>query len=320
MDSFLDEQRAILLSEPEPNPYNVQHDYSLAEALAQCLIHPNEPYLVAPLGDTAILLPMLAMIYHHVAQGQLGDRPWMAAFCCLCNAGALFDPRYQDRVYTFAAQGYYEVMVLLADQQTQSYWNHLTGSCIHGPMAGAALERLNTLTSMRAIDALAAYPNARIAVMDGMTDEEMTTAERWNRVYRLPDEPNYGEELLDTIATEDPRLPRHDMGLGVWTATTRRYYPILRLYEQHNVIFDQVDGRRIVIIFNQEVGLPAIFYFDTDHVEIRGDEFILNSHARYRQGRLYIDDQPIKPERPNHNMIRWYAFASIFPDCDIYGG
>jgi hypothetical protein len=317
--TIFDERRAILLDEPEPNPYTVARYELLAQGLERRAIDPHDPYLVAPVGQTAVLLPMLAMVYHHVAQGWLNDRPWLAAFCCLCNAGTLFDPRLRGQVHTFAAQGYYDVMVLLADQQTQSYWNHLTGTCLYGPLAGATLERLDALIMMTAGEALAAYPDAQVAVIDSMTDEEKAIAERWNQVYRLPVEPAYGEGLLRTIADEDNRLPRHDMGLGIWTPTTQRYYSITWLYQQQGVIVDEVDGQRVAILLDEEVGLPVALYADASGVEKHGDEFIFSSGARYRKGLMMVNGQFVRPPRPNHNVIRWYAFAAIFPDCEIYG-
>jgi len=319
MSQTFDEQRAILLESPEPHPYNVNRYLPLAEAFAQGKIHLQEPYIVAPVGETAILLPMLPMVYHHVAQGRLGDMPWMAAFCCLCNAGTIFNARYQGQVYNFAAQGFYDVMVLMADEQTGSYWNNLTGVCLHGAMAGASLERLNTLLQMRAEAALIAYPDALVAVMDAMSEDEIATAERWNSTYRVPEVPKIGEGLLATGGTEDTRLPRYDMGLGVWTSQTQRYYAMSQLYANHNIILDRVDGRGVVILLDEEIGLPTAFYHEPTHIEIRGSEFILSPNARYSKGILYVDGQPTKAQRPNHNAIRWYGFASIFPNCEIYG-
>ncbi|MBC7870275.1 MAG: DUF3179 domain-containing protein [Chitinophagaceae bacterium] len=319
MSQTFDEQRAILLESPEPHPYNVNRYLPLAEALAQGKIHPHEPYIVAPVGKTAILMPMLPMVYHHIAQGWLGDRQWIAAFCCLCNAGAIFNARYQGQVYNFAAQGFYDVMVLMADEQTGSYWNNLTGICLHGPMAGASLERLNTLLQMQAEAALITYPNAQVAVMDGLNEDEIASAERWNSTYRVPEVPKIGDGLLATGGTQDERLPRYDMGLGVWTAQTQRYYPVSQLYANNGIILDQADGRSVVILFDEEIGLPTAFYHETTSIEIRGSEFILSPNARYSKGILYVDGQPTKALRPNHNAIRWYGFASIFPNCEIYG-
>ncbi len=314
-----DTQRAILLDEPEPDSFTVSRYISLGDALAEGQISPEEQYLLAPLADSAILLPLLAMIYHHVAQGSLANIQWMASFCCLCGAGRIFNARYQEQVFTFAAQGYYDVMILISDKQTQSYWNHLTGGCVHGSMVGASLEGLSPLMQVRAMDVLLTYPNAQIAIIDDINDDTMATANRWNAKYLLPKMPDYGNGLLGTQGSDDSRLRPFEMGLGIWTTNTRRYYPISRLYEAQNVIVDRVDGRGVVIVLNEEVGLPTVFYFEPTGIKRYGQELVLSANARYRNGVLYIDGKPVKAERPYHNTIRWYAFSAIAPGCEIYG-
>lgn len=318
MTSTFDPQRAILLTEPEPEPFRMGSMIPLSDGLKQGIVPAQAPYLVAQIGDSVMLLPMLAMVYHHVVQGTLGGVPWMAAFCCLCNSGTVFNPQVDGKVHTFAAQGFYDVMVLLADQETQSYWNHLTGKCLHGTHEGAALERIGSLVQMRAAEALTLHPDAQVVLAEHMTAEETATAERWNSVYRLPEVPKYNEGLLATTVHEDTRLPRHDMGLGIWTAHTQRYYGIHSIYQGQNVLLDDVDGRQVVIVYNEAIGLPRAFYFDTTRIEQRGDEWLLAPNAVYRGGILYVDGKPTKPQAPNHNAIRWYAFASIFPNCEIH--
>ncbi len=315
-----DTQHALLLDTPEVPPVTVNGYVPLAAAITSGDIHPLEPCLVAELDHRQLVLPTLALVYHHVAQGRLEDTPWLVVFCCLCNAGAVFDPRVNETAYTFAAQGYYELMVLIADQETRSFWNHLTGECLYGELAGAALHRRSTLQQMRAGDASSRYPDARLVQVEPLASAIRATAERWNTIYRLAEQPAYGEGLLSTLIQEDARLPRHDMGLGVWTATTQRYYPLSRLYAQQYAIVDQLDGRGVVLVFNEDIGLPEIFYADADQVAAHGNEFILDTHRRYSNGILYVDGQPTRPERPHHNAIRWYGFSSIFPECEIYAG
>ena len=50
----------------------------------------------------------------------------------------------------------------MGDHQTGSYWDHVTGECLHGPLKGRRLE-LEPLRHMRADQALAQFPDARIA-------------------------------------------------------------------------------------------------------------------------------------------------------------
>lgn len=316
-NNHFDPQRAILLDEPETRPFNVTRYQSLSDAMLKGKLYPQEQVLVASIENAVIVFPMLAMVYHHVAQGSIDDTPWMAAFCSLCNSGSVFDPRSNHHRYTFAAQGYYDVMVMIADEQTQSYWNHLTGTCLYGEKTGAILKRISPLTQMQAGAVAQIHRNAQLAI-DDMSEEEITTSKRWDAVYRTPQQPEMDEELLSTGATSDSRLPRYDMGLGLWTAKTARYYPISRLYEHQGVIVDRVDGRTVVILLDEKVGLSFAFYHETDGAEVEGTSVILGEHAFYQNGILLVDGKPVKPERPNQAVIRWYGFSSIFRNCEIY--
>jgi hypothetical protein len=318
MNNDFDLQRALLLDEPETRPFNVTRYRLLSDALLENAIHRQEHVLVASVENTVIVFPMLAMVYHHVAQGSIDDMAWMAAYCCLCNGGTVFDPCYENNRYTFAAQGYYDVMILLADEQTQSYWNHLTGTCLYGEMTSATLKRLSPLTQMQAGDVPHIHPHAQLALSE-MDDEEITIARRWDGKYRAPQIPGIDEELLATGTASDTRLPRYDMGLGLWTGNTARYYPISKLYEHQSVIVDRVEDRTVIVILDEKVGLPMAFYYQTERAEVHGDTVVFGSNTFYQKGVLLVDGQRIKPERPPQAAIRWYGFSSIFPNCDIYG-
>jgi len=49
--------------------------------------------------------------------------------------------------------------------------------------------------------------------------------------------------FVDTLGKEDTRRPRMDMGLGVWSGATRRYYSMDLLKERHDALVDRLDGR-----------------------------------------------------------------------------
>ncbi len=315
-----EKHRAILTDGPNPRPYQVKGYHLLERAMVEQMIAPQEYVLIAIIGDHVVALPMLEMVYHHVAQGQLEGIAWMATYCCLCNGGSVFDACHDGTIYTFAAQGYYDVMVVIADQQTNSYWNHLTGLCLFGDLGGTALTRLGALSQMQAKDALSAYPHAKFTLAEGMSAEEHETAKRWNEVYHLPAQPTFNEGLLATGNKEDTRLPRYDMGLGLWTPHTQRYYPITRLYSEQNIIVDQVDGRQVIIVLNEAVGLPFAFYHESRTVELRDEQVILDHETFYQSNVIYTNGQKSKPDYPHHVAIRWYGFSSIFPNCQIYNG
>ena len=115
-------------------------------------------------------------------------------------------------------------MSLMGDHQTGSYWDHVTGECLHGPLKGRRLE-LEPLRHMRADQALAQFPDAQIArsrlpLPFGLAAGLMKVLARLTRGRFLP------PRFAGSMGEEDPRRPRLEMGLGVWTERVSRYYPL----------------------------------------------------------------------------------------------
>jgi hypothetical protein len=318
--SNFDAQTALLFEKPEYPAFHVQHSVPLRQASAEKRLKPDSPLLCAQFGEHVISFPMLAMIYHHVAQGMIGDLAWVASFCALCNAGSIFNANLEGQVYHFAAQGYADAMTLLADQESQSYWNHLTGNCLHGKLSGKKLEQLASFLQMTADDILNAYPNALFA-SDNMSADDVKETEEWDKAERLSEKPSWDEdeELVRSLRHEDTRLPRHEMGLGIWTETSRRFYPIRLLYKQQNLFFDEFEGRRILVYSDPHVGLPMALYSEANHAEWHGDEIHLSGNQELKKATLYQDGKAVNIERPRQNAIRWHGFSAVFPDCEVYG-
>lgn len=322
MTQTFDAASAILYDEPEVSRFQAAAYSPLKQALAEKEVLKLTPCLVSPLGDHVLVIPTLSMVYHHVAQGEFDGRPWMMTLCALCNAGAVFDPIIDGQTHHFSAQGYHEAMTLIADEETGSYWNHLTGKCLYGPLADKQITRVTTLEQLTAEQALKAYPDAHYVRSSGsLTAGEKETAWTWNEVYRLADVPAWDadDELLATLTQQHSRLSRYDMGLGVWTEKTQRYYPILEIHKAQNIILDVIDNRKVLVTVNEEIGLPTIFYCDTVNASFYGQRLRLDDGQHYENGVLYRHGVPVKAERPYHSAIRWYGFSSLFPGCEIFG-
>jgi hypothetical protein len=56
-----------------------------------------------------------------------------------CNSGVSLTPIVDGKPERFAARGLYNGLALLGDYATNSYWDHITGACVHGPLQGAQL-------------------------------------------------------------------------------------------------------------------------------------------------------------------------------------
>ena len=144
-------------------------------------------------------------------------------------------------------------MSLLGDHQTGSYWDHITGECVHGPLKGRKLT-LEPLLHMRADQALAQFPDARIASSRSLLPFGLV-ARIMDLYGRLLGQGRFVPPmLLSTMGAEDPRRARMDLGLGVWTDGASRYYPLEILKARGGVLFDRFDGREMLIYLDSYLG------------------------------------------------------------------
>lgn len=58
----------------------------------------------------------------------------------MCNSGVGLTPVIDDRVHHFSAGGLYNGLVLLVDDESLTWWDHITGEAVHGPRAGRRLD------------------------------------------------------------------------------------------------------------------------------------------------------------------------------------
>lgn len=313
--------RVLVFDQPTWNPLVVKKTFSLANAVEADMIAPDARVMLLQLAGATFVFQTLHLAFHHVIQGEHEGHAWMVSFCVVCNAGASFDPSVDGKVHHFAGNAMYNAMTLLSDMETGSYWNHLTGECLYGEKKGTILPPLGVMMPMTAKTALEAYPDARLIFSQLNVREQMDAEEEYRFTLADPREAALSDRLLRTLdAREDMRMPRLDMGLGVWTNDTARYYPYTRLNVHNNVLIDVIDGRRLIVYVDPVNANPGAFYTDAYRATWRGSDLNLGTGDVFRAGMLHLEDGRIQPERPKQLFVRWYAFAYTFPGCDIYAG
>ena len=126
--------------------------------------------------------------------------------------------------------------------------------------------------------------------------------------------------FVETLAKEDARRPRMDMGLGVWTATSRRYYPVERIRERGEAFIDRLDGKPVLIYLEQGTATPAALFVDARSARLQGNEIRLDTGAVVRSGLLFDSKGKRQTEqRPQQIFTRWYGFALTFPETEVFG-
>ncbi|MFD1409200.1 DUF3179 domain-containing (seleno)protein [Kroppenstedtia eburnea] len=80
----------------------------------------------------------------------------------MCHTGTSMVPLIDGEEHHFFCVGVYNGLAVLMDRETRSYWNHITGECVHGPLKGEKMEML-LLGQMTAGQALDQWPDLQLA-------------------------------------------------------------------------------------------------------------------------------------------------------------
>lgn len=314
-----DINRVILNEALRTPPFRVKQTRSLRDALADQEVPPGTSLLLIERDDFVLAFVTAEMVFHRVAQIEIAGEPLLVSFCGICNGGMGFSPVVDGKTYHFTEHGLYNAMTILGDEETGSLWDHLTGKCLHGPLQGKALTHVAALRHSTAEQTVAAYPDARIALAR-LSSEIMSLIVPWDAQRTAP-QPAFPFDSSGSINMEDTRLPRLDMGLGVWEGHKARYYSLTRLHSHNNVVFDTLQGRRVLLYIDPASDTPSAMYIDADVQSATwiGDALRLNTGATIRDTAL-SDAHGVrqKVERPMQLFVRWYSFAFAFPNCEIY--
>jgi len=313
-----DLQRAIIHKDILFQPFlvNSQNTMMLKVVLDQNRIAPNEPLIIFQIGQTTQCLSLIQMIYHHVAQGMIDDVAWMVSFCVVCNTGMLFSPVINGKVHHFADGGFYNAMTLLTDIETHSIWNHITGQCLYGTYQDYQLPVLSNPLQKGALQMSIEYPNAMISMSQFDAEKKQMVTEE--NLVCLNQDLQLSERALTTLRFDDNRLPRFDMGLGIWTEKTKKFYPYRKILLE-NALIDVIDGRPILIYVSPIGVAPEAVYTTATQFEWLDDVLKLNNGQTIQNGLLYDSDGTIaQPERPQQLFQRWYSFSLLFDKCEIF--
>ena len=220
------------------------------------------------------------------------------------------------KTHHFAARGIYNGLVLLGDRESSSFWDHITGECMHGPLKGYRLE-VFPLLHMNVQQALAAYPEAQVAISKQSFKQRLQShffdGGRKKTSGFIP--PGFRK----TMGEEDPRRPQMEIGLGVWIDATHRYFPLADLRAHDNALIDELGGQRLLVYIEPISKTPTALYMEATQCSWQNDTLRLNTGETIRGGVLY-DKQGVTETaaRPMQMFTRWFGFSYTFPGCEVF--
>lgn len=105
-------------------------------------------FLLVHHEDQAKAYAVRDLIRHEVVNDSINGQPIMAAYCILADLGAVYDRKYENKVFTFGLSGYtyYDPEVwdgldgfVFWDRETESLWWPLIDKAVSGKMKGTKL-------------------------------------------------------------------------------------------------------------------------------------------------------------------------------------
>ncbi len=236
----------------------------------------------------------------------------------VCNSGVSLTPLVNNQVYHFAYVGLYNGLALVRDEETNSFWSHYTGECVHGQHQGEQLALLAPIQHMTAQQALQRYPDAEIALAQSGFFPKLFA--RIMGLTSLTAKGSIPPHFYKTMDKADDRRPRLDMGLGIWDDTIARYYP-MNVIRANPLIVDSLNERQIVIYLAPTDQAPIAFYSNATSGEWQGNELHLGTGEIVRDGQLHRAEGGVKNfEQPLQQFTRWYGFSYTFPGCELFTG
>jgi hypothetical protein len=182
-------------------------------------------------------------------------------------------------IHHFSAGGLYNGLVLLVDDETRTYWDHMSGEALHGKLAGARLETwpvpLTTVAAALEEDPDLALSRSSPSLLSRLMGLFAGRALR-GRGFMPP-------VFRGTMERRDDRLPEMTHGLGVRVGGEARFYPTSAIGDG---VEDDWSGRVLRVQVGKVDRIP---------------------YAEWDDG-----------SRPWQVFSRWYGFALSYPGCGVF--
>jgi hypothetical protein len=242
-------------------------------------------------------------------------------------------PTIDGKLHHFTNAGLYDGLFTLYDAETHTLWNHVTGDAEYGPTVGRTLGPPGNELQMNVTRALEEDPSTQIAISDRVyfagghqfgTAGAPGVGRGQGAANQGPTGPNpnavMNGRFTPTLGKEDLRRPRMELGLGLWSASTRRFYPMTVIREHGGAFLDHLDGRTVLIYLDQASDTPAAVYVNSTRAITKNSDILLDNGAVIRSGVL-LDraGKRLAMERPQQIFTRWYGFALTFPGGEVIG-
>jgi len=301
----------------------------------------HEPVIALAIEGQAKAYPLNMLTMHEISNDELAGVPILPTYCPLCNASVVYDRRLRhdgkDYLLTFEVSGMLRSSdMVMADKQTETWWQQLTGQGLVGELAGAQLKVIPSLVlSVRAF--FERYPDGRIL----SPDTDTPAAERYgtNPYVGYDHAKNQPYSRYFDAEKLDERLPPMERVVDIRGREGYKIYPFSAI-QNAGVINDSYDGRPVVLFYqpgavsvldkpsiedSRAIGTVAVFTAEMEGKRLtfhqKGEHFLdeqtesrWDVTGRCVAGPYEGEQLPIEPH--SHHFA--FAWLSFYPDSEIY--
>jgi hypothetical protein len=268
------------------------------------------------LGGQRYFFPYQLLVWHQVANVTLQNRPLVVSYCPLCEMGAVFERRVQDRELTFGVSGkLWNDNLLMFDQETQTLWSQILGRAVNGELIGANLTSVPAQV-MAWRDWKASYPDGQV----------LSRQTGFVRDYTRNPYGNYAasRSVLFPVTGRDDRLAPKSLVLGAAVNGTAGAY-LLDAAKQELVINEAIGGEPVLIAFDpvgqtsrafsRQSGDQTLTFSAADgRLADRETESVWNLNGLAVRGPLQgqrLDEIPLL-------RLFWFCWAAAYPGTTLH--
>lgn len=303
----------------------------------------REPVMAVEIDGSAKAYPLNVLSIHEIANDTLAGEPILATFCPLCNASIVFDRRLnhegQDYLLDFEVSGMLRKSdMVMADKQTETWWQQLMGKAIVGELASAELKIIPSLV-LSVNEFFDRYPDGKILSKEsGSEQAQQAYGKNYYENYDSEEGKPYGRFFEENSL--DKRLPPMERVVDIRSLGEFKIYPF-SIAAEKGVINDEFNGKNVVLFYqsgvvsvldkkeiseSKDIGTVTVFnsLLDGEVLKFKkvDDKFIDTNTSsvwditgRCVEGKLKGKQLEIEPHG-NHFAFAWLAFH---PETKIFG-
>ncbi len=225
-------------------------------------------------------------------------------------------PSIEGQPHLFSEHGLYDGLFLMRDEESGTFWDHMTGEAVYGPLVGSRLP-VSELRQTTVEQILAEDREALVALGDRAlrTDEDLkpqgllaSMRARLNGFFS------------GTIEREDTRRPTMDLGLGLWQDDDAIYYPYETIVARGRAVLTTFRGEGVLVYLDPNSRTLVAWNTDASTFQWDGDVLRLSDGSYVEGGVLKNPSgERLTGQRPLQVFTRWYGFSLTFPGVPIFG-